>query len=210
MYYPLMKFNLKRIFNFISETGSLMFMKRTHYRSLINTFDTVSSHSHHVAIIAYCLTRMERLSHEDGLKAIAMGTFHDSAESRVGDLDFIAKHYDTRDEEKAFIDQFKGLPFEKDLDNLIKEYEERETLIAKCAKDADNLEQIYQEWVLTYTGNLMAKRWFEGSTKHRIPFLRTKSAKKIFKFFKTNQPHDWWFEDLIEKGVKQEFLTGKK
>lgn len=201
---------VERIFSFISEVGSLMFMKRTHYRSLINAFDTVSSHSHHVAIIAYCITRMEGLSHEDGLKALAMGVLHDNAESRVGDLDFIAKHYDTRNEEKAFNDQLSGLPFEKDLKSLITEYEERESIVSKCVKDADLIEQIYQEWVLTHTGNTMAKRWFDGSDKHRMPFLRTKSAKKLFKYFKTHHPHQWWFEDLVEGDIQQEYLTGKK
>lgn len=209
-YYAPMKSNLKRIFNFISETGSLMFMKRTHYRSLINTFDTVSSHCHHVAIIAYCLSRMEGFSHEEGIKAMAIGILHDSAESRVGDLDFIAKHYDTRDETKAFADQFKDLPFQKDLEDLIKEYEDRKTYISKIAKDADLLEQTYQEWVLMHTGNTMAKRWFEGTAKYRMPFLKTKSAKKLFKYFKTHHPHQWWFEDLVEKNLKQEFLTGKE
>ncbi len=200
----------KRIFSFISEIGSLMFMRRTHQRSLINTFDTVASHCHHVGVIAYCLSRMEGLSHEDGIKALAMGVLHDSAESRVGDLDFIAKHYDTRDESKAFSDQFKDLPFRDDLAGLVDEYETRKTSVSKITKDADSLEQLYEEWVLAHLGNKMAERWYLRDYKLRVPHLFTKSAKKIAEEMKTSQPHDWWFEELIEKGFKQEYLTGKK
>lgn len=201
---------VKRIFSFIAEIGSLMFMRRTHQRSLINTFDTVASHCHHVAVIAYCLARMEGLSHEDGLKALAMGTLHDSAESRVGDLDFIAKHYDTRDETKAFADQFKDLPFKDELTELVDEYEDRKTPVSKVTKDADSLEQLYEEWVLANLGNKMAERWFLRDYKLRVPHLFTRSAKKIAEEMKISQPHDWWFEDLIEKGLIQEYLTGKK
>ena len=110
-------------------------MPRSHNKQLGTTFDTVASHSHHVAIIAYCISRMERLSHESAMKALTMATFHDLAEARTGDLDFVAKHYSTADEAKAVKDQFNGFEFGKDLKKLVEEYEERKSLESKCAKE---------------------------------------------------------------------------
>lgn len=205
------KLNINQeIFDYISEVGNLMFMPRSHNRSLLNTFDTVASHAFHVGIIAYCLTRMEKLTHEDGIKALSMGVFHDNAEMRTGDLDFIAKNYATTDETKAIKDQLKNLPFGADLIKIFEEYEERKTLISKCAKDADSLEQMYQEWVLMHTGNTMAKRWFEGSTINRIPYLRTKSAKLIAKIMLKRHPHQWWWKDFVEKNLNLTHLNSKK
>lgn len=83
-----------------------MQMPRSHNKHLGTTFDTVASHSHHVAVIAYCLCRMEGLSEQIAQKAATMAIFHDLAEARTGDLDFVAKHYANTNEEHAIKDQF--------------------------------------------------------------------------------------------------------
>ncbi len=74
---------------------------RSHVKSLGTSFDMVASHSHHVSIIAYCLCRMEGLSHTEGLEAMGMGVLHDLAEARTGDMDFVSKNYCSVDEEQA-------------------------------------------------------------------------------------------------------------
>lgn len=199
----------KRIFAFLSETGSLMYMPRTHLRQLINSFDSVASHSHHTALIAYCLARMEGLSHPEGLVALTMGVLHDTAEVRTGDLDFVAKHYAKTDDEKATEDQLKGLPFAKDLERIFVEYDDRQTPVAQCAKDADVLDQLYQQWVLMHTGNKLAQAWFEGDFEHRVPFLYTNSAKKLANIMKTTSPHDWWRDEMVKKNLNHEYLNGK-
>jgi len=91
---------------------------------------------------------MEGLSNDRATKTLSMGLFHDLAEARTGDLDFVAKHYTQSNEEAAVKDQFNFEPFGGDLVSLVSEYEERMSPEAKCAKDADSLEQMYQEWVL--------------------------------------------------------------
>ena len=184
--------NIKKILYLIEQSGTTMQMPLSHNRHLGNTFDTVASHSHHVAVIAYCICRMEGLNHEDSLKAIAMGVFHDIAEARTGDFDFVAKHYGSTDEEKAVTDQFSGIEFGADLQNMLDEYEVRETHVAKCAKDADTLEQMYQEWVLSWQGNKLAEKWFSSDFKDRVPYLRTESAKKLALAMKDSTPQEWW------------------
>lgn len=201
----------KRILHLIVQAGSLLDMRRTHVRSLgNNTPDTIASHCYHVAVIAYCIARMEGLGHEAGLKAMSMGVLHDLPEARTGDPDFVAKNYITIDEEKAMRDQFAGLPFGKDLLGMMEEYEERETLEAKCAKDADSIAQMYIEWLLTWRGNKLAEKWFEGGFEHRVPHLRTKSAKQLALAMKDSNPHEWWWSEFVEKGINYKHLNGKK
>jgi putative hydrolase of HD superfamily len=202
----------KRILFLIEQAGTLMHFPRSHIKHLGNSFDTIASHSHHVSIIAYCIARMEKLSHEEALKSMAMATFHDLPEARTGDQDFVAKHYGEPNEKKAVVDQFKDLPFTKDLMNLINEYEDRETLIAKCAKDADSLEQMYQEWFLMWQGNDMAKVWFESDYNDRLPYFRTESAKILARQMKDSHPQEWWWNEFTENGSAKDLskLNGKK
>lgn len=201
---------IQAIFHYIAETGSLMQMKRSHDRILINTFDTVASHAYHVAVIAYCLTRLEGLSHSDGLKALAMGVVHDNPEVRTGDLNFLEKHYANTDEQKAFADQIKNLPFAGELSQLNEEYQARETLVAKCAKDADTIEQMYQQWVLASIGNQEAAKWLAGNKQNRIPKLRTESAKQIALLFYQHTPSDWWTKDVAGEKLDLAMLNGKR
>lgn len=202
----------KKILFLIEQAGTLMHFPRSHQKHLGNTFDTVASHSHHVSIIAYCIARMEKLSHKEAMKSLAMATFHDLPEARTGDQDFVAKHYGEPDEGKAISDQFCNLPFTDDLMNLIKEYEDRDTLVAKCAKDADSLEQMYQEWFLMWQGNQMAKTWFESDFKDRVPSFRTESAKILANQMKDSNPQEWWWSEFTENGSAKDLakLVGKK
>lgn len=202
----------KRILYLIQQAGSLLRMPRSHNRSLGTSSDTIASHSHHVSVIAYCLCRMEKLSHEKAMEAVSMAVFHDLAEARTGDLDFIAKNYNREDEEKAIGDQFKNIEFGQDLEKLIKEYNEKETLVSKCVKDADSLAQIYQEWVLSWQGNKLAEQWFKGDFVERVPNLYTKSAKKLAYSFKESNPNEWWWIEFVTKDGKaktKEHLLGK-
>ena len=69
----------------------LLQMPRSHKRSLITSFDNIASHSYHVCVLSYCLSRTEGLSVRDSENAVVMALFHDLEEARTGDLDFISK-----------------------------------------------------------------------------------------------------------------------
>jgi 5'-deoxynucleotidase YfbR-like HD superfamily hydrolase len=132
-------------------------------------------------------------------------------EVRTGDTDFIAKNYVTIDEPKAIKDQFADLPFSKDLLKMMNEYEERESLEAKCTKDADIIAQMYIQWVLTWRGNKLAEVWFEGDYVNRVPHLRTESAKQLALSMKGSNPHEWWWSEFVDKGrLDHTHLNGKK
>lgn len=173
-----------------------MLMPRSHNRLLGNTFDTVASHSFHTAIMAYVLARMEKHSHNQALKALAMGLLHDLAEARTGDKDWITRQYQEVNGEKAIKDQFANLTFGKDLEQLVNEYEARETSLAKVVKDADLVQQMYQEWVLMWQGNKLAEAWWTGKQKFIVPYLRTKSAKQLIESMKDSNPNEWWIKEF--------------
>jgi len=200
-----------RILYLIQQAGMLLEMPRTHIRNLgNNASDTVASHSFQVAIIAYCIARMEKLSHEQGLEAMAMGVLHDLAEARTGDMDFVAKNYTEVNEERAIKDQFADIEFGGDLLKLVEDYEERTSLVAKCAKDADSVGQMYLEWVLAWRGNKLAERWFEGDYVSRVPHFRTESAKKLALAMKDSNPQQWWWSEFVDKGINLDHLNSKK
>jgi 5'-deoxynucleotidase YfbR-like HD superfamily hydrolase len=202
----------KKILFLIEQAGTLLQMPRSHVRTLGNAFDTIASHSHHVSIMAYCIARMEGLSHEDGMKALAMGSFHDLAEGRMADLDFISKNYTKDKEEEAIKDQFNGLEFGEDLEKLLGEYHKRKSPIAKCAKDADQLAQMYHEWVLMWRGNKLAQQWFEGDFSARLPYFHTESGKQLALELKESNPNEWWWDEFVTKAGQpknRKHLVGK-
>lgn len=195
----------------LQQAGSLITMPRSHVRSLgKGTPDSIASHSHHVSIIAYSIARLEGLGHSEGLRALAMGVFHDLAEARTGDTDFIAKNYVTIDEQRAVADQFKNTSFGADLYDLVVDYEARESTAAKCAKDADVLAQIYVEWLLAWQGNKLAGQWFDGDFSHRVPFLFTESAKRLAEAMKNSDPHEWWQAEFVAGGINYDHLNGSE
>lgn len=200
----------KKILHLIQQAGTLMMTNRNHIRNLGNiTFDTLASHSFHVGIIAYCICRMEKLPHEEAMRALTMGIFHDLAEARTGDNDFVTKNYAQMDDERAIKDQFSGFKFGKDLEKEVLEYEERKTMLSKLVKDADCVAQMFMEWSLAWQGNKLAEKWFKGDLKHRLPYLKTKSAKKLVRMLKTSDPQDWWWSELVEKhGPNLKHLNG--
>ncbi|OGD65252.1 hypothetical protein A2215_01010 [Candidatus Berkelbacteria bacterium RIFOXYA2_FULL_43_10] len=199
-----------RIMYLIQQAGTLMMTNRSHVRNLGNvTFDTLASHSFHVAVIAYCITRMEKCSHQEGMKALTMGIFHDLAEARTGDNDFVTKNYTTANEEQAVADQFAGFSFGEDLKEEIEEYEKRSSKVSKCVKDADCIAQMFMEWSLSWQGNKLADKWFKADLKNRVPYLKTKSAKKLINLIKTSDPQDWWWQEFVTKsGPNLKHLNG--
>ena len=115
--------SMNSILSFLQQSLVLTKMQRTHKRHLGNSEDSIAEHTYHASIIAYCLCRMEGLSHEQGLKSMGMVLIHDIAEVRTADHGFIEKHYVEVNEDKANKDTFLKLDFGKDLYDLNAEFE---------------------------------------------------------------------------------------
>jgi len=199
----------RKSFFLIQQAGALLQMPRAHRRNLWTAFDTIASHSYHVATIAYIITKMEGHSDEEAMQACTMGVFHDLAEARTGDHDFVAKKYNDCNETQAVKDQFSDVDWGIWLQDLINTYEHRQDPISKCVKDADQLAQMYHERVLMRQGNKLAAQRFEGDLEKRVPYFFTESAKNIAQQMLESNPNERRRDEFVTKNYNHKDLVGE-
>ncbi len=185
------KQNYKKLAGFFYEIGTLRKVARAHRQTLLTNdlSDNISSHSYRVTIIAWHLALLENA---DPYKTVLMALFHDAAEARSNDHNWVHKKYVKIFEEEILKDQFQDLTSEKILLPIMKEYSKRESKEAKIAKDADLLDQtlLLKEYVRQ--GNQEANSWLESKLNSSYERYFTKSAQEIFKEIKKQTPGDWW------------------
>lgn len=183
----------KILANFFFEVGTLRKLARSHRQTLLtdDLSDNISSHSYRVTVIGYFLAK---LSNADVVKVVLMCLFHDVSESRSGDQNWINKRYVKVYEDEITKDQLSPLPFSDELMELNHEYQERKTLEAKLAKDADLIDQILLLKEYEHVGNQEAATWLKHNNHLKI--LLTPVAKKIAKEIIKQNPSDWWYKDL--------------
>lgn len=186
----------RSIVNFLFEMGTMRHLPRMHRQVLLNEdmTDNIASHSYRVAIIAFFLAKIEGL---DPFKVLAMGLFHDIAEARTGDHNWIHKKYIKIYEDEVLSDQLDNLPF-PDLKELMEEYEKRESKEAIVAKQADILDQIFLLREYEWQGNREAMIWLYGndmeSAKGHVQLnkLTLPSAIELGKMIYEVSPSEWW------------------
>lgn len=153
--------------------------------------ENVAEHTTHVGQIGIILAKMEGA---DVGKVAIMSLLHDLAEVRVGDKDRVKLKYVDYDmleesESKAFQDQMGLLDATGDyFVELMKEFDARETLEAKCAKDADYLSQAVLARIYITRGYPGCQNWIDNIKKT----LHTDSAKEIIKVIDKADPNEWW------------------
>lgn len=179
----------KLITHFFYEMGTLRKVARAHRQTLLedDMSDNISSHSFRVTMIGWFLAMLENA---DPYKTVMMCLFHDSAEVRSNDHNWQHKKYVKVYDDEIINDQIKPLPFGDILFKIISEYNERNSLEAKLAKDADLLDQVLLLKEYSRKGNKEADRWLVGKTEDKRFF--SKSAKRLVKEICEQNPSDWW------------------
>ena len=183
------KTKISNLASFLYEVGSLRKMPRAHMQTLLTSdlSDNIASHSYRVTMIGMQLAELEKA---DVNKVVKMCLLHDIAESRSGDQNWIHKKYVKVFEDEIAKDQMQSLPDEKGLLRIISEYNKRESLEAKIAKDADLIDQVLLLKEHEWGGNKEASSWlFDKKTGKK---LFTKSARKLVKEIIKQDPSDWW------------------
>lgn len=184
--------NIKRLAAFFFETGTLRKVPRAHQQLLLSQdlSDNIASHSFRATIIGYFLAK-ELKANAD--KVVKMCLFHDMEEARSGDQNWLNKRYLKGFEEEIRKEQLQKLADAKELLELSKEYQERKTLEAKIAKDADLLDQIFILKEYYWQGNKEAGDWLKFKGKgQQEKLMFTNLAKKIAVEAKKQNPSDWW------------------
>lgn len=180
---------MKRIANFLFEAGMLKRTPRTGFQFLGSGAESVAEHIFRTVYIGYTLGHLTKKADTD--KIIKMCLFHDLPEARTGDLNYVNKKYVEADETKAVNDLAETLPFGAEIKKLILEYSDGESLEAKLAHDADQLEMILALKEYKDLGNKYADEWLEFAAKR----LKTTIAKKLFKTILKTDSSLWWFQD---------------
>lgn len=166
---------LKPIVNFLYEVGTLSKTPRSFYSLLGHGQQSVADHTNRVMFIAYTLGKLEKDINVSSL--LGMCLFHDLAEARTSDLNYVHQKYVIADEEKAVKELTETLFFGDDIIKLLVEHKEKKTRESLLAKDADTIEFILSLKEQIDIGNLRAETWLPSAVKR----LKTDSAKELVK-----------------------------
>ena len=180
---------MKRTVEFLFEAGMLKKTPRTGYQFLGSGAESVADHSFRTTILGYVLATMEKGADID--KTVRMCLFHDLAEARTGDHNYVNKKYVAVNEEKAIQDQTRDLPFGDDIVSLTQEFNGANTLEARIAKDADQLDLILELKGQQDSGNPNAKEWLAFALKR----LCTVSGKALGREIMVSKSNAWWFDN---------------
>lgn len=177
---------LKKQVDLLFEVGMLRHTPRTGYQFLGSGSENVAEHSHRSAVIAYLLAR---LAGADSGKAVLMALFHDLPEARTGDFNYVNKIYNKCAPARALSDALSGTGLEDELIALWDELEAGQTLEARLAGDADQLDLILNLKREQDLGNPYAAKWAEAAQAR----LKTAPALDLAAMISKTDHTDWWF-----------------
>ncbi|GID31940.1 HD domain-containing protein [Paractinoplanes brasiliensis] len=149
--------------------------------------ESVAEHTMRAAQLAALIAAEEGA---DPTRAAFLALWHDSQETRTGDLPHTAAVYLAKpDPRQITADQTALLPERSRavVRTAVDEYEARETLEARCAKDADKLEMLLQAVEYRETGVQRTEGWIDSATKD----LHTETARRIAEAAATLSPLSW-------------------
>lgn len=179
--------DLNSIANFLFEVGMLAKTPRSGFFFLGSGEQSVAEHLNRASYIGFTLAQMNGTV--DTGKVVQMCLFHDIAEARVSDLNYVHQKYTERKEDEAVADLVKTLPFGNTIKEIIHEYEERKTLESKMAKDSDNLELILSLKEQLDIGNERAQSWIARALERLV----TDEAKQLASVIVKTESDSWWF-----------------
>ena len=182
--------------DFFAEAGMLKRVQRSGWWVLgIKDSESVADHSFRCAIIGYVIAKLEKAN---PYQVLVMTLFNDLHEARINDLHKMAQPY-FKDfeaaENKAFHEQIKSLPkiINHELASLRKDYGRQKSKESIISRDADILECLIQAKEYEEHGFSEAKKFM----KKAPTFLKTKTAKKLWRLAKISKLNQWW-EKLSE------------
>lgn len=181
---------MKEMVNFIMEAGMLKRSPRSGWAVVgVKDAESVAEHSFRCAVIGYLLARREKA---DAYRVLLMTLFGDIHEARMTDLHKMAHTYiDVQGaEDRAFADQIRSLKGELkgEMADMRTEYRAQETRESIIARDADILECLIQAREYAQQGFVQAAKF----TVRAPGFLKTKSARSLWRQAKTADLNEWW------------------
>ncbi|MFH1791715.1 MAG: HD domain-containing protein [Candidatus Omnitrophota bacterium] len=179
-----------KLMDFIAEAGMLKRTARSGWAVLgVPDIESVADHSFRCAVLGYVIARMEGA---DPYRVLLMALFNDIHEARIGDLHKMASTYVDLEaaEDRAFSGQISSLPkrIKNEMSRIRGEYRKQASPESLVARDADILECLIQAKEYHSQGFKEAAKFMLKAPR----FLRTKTAKALWKTAKTMNPGAWW------------------
>lgn len=181
--------NLGSLANFLFEVGMLQETPRSFTGFLGSGRQSVAEHINRATYVGFSLAMMNGQANVG--KVILMCLFHDLAEARTSDLNYVHQKYVESDEEKVIQELAASIPLGERIMDVLKEYKERKTLESQLAKDADQIEFILTLKEQIDIGNTRAKTWLPSALKR----LKTPEAQRLAEKIVTTDSDEWWFSD---------------
>ncbi|MDP2854134.1 MAG: HD domain-containing protein [Smithellaceae bacterium] len=180
---------MESIADFLFEVGMLCKTPRSGYQFLGSGRESVAEHVLRTVFIGYALCKLN--SSLDELRVLKMCILHDLPEARTGDMNYVNKKYVEVDEAKAVRELTEGLFFGGDIRQAIEEFNAKETMESRIARDADQIALILQLKEYGDLGNKYSDEWI----KYALQRLSTEEGEKLAaRIIQTDSSH-WWFKD---------------
>lgn len=180
--------DLSAVARFLYEAGTLKQTKRTGWwMAGVRDPESVAEHSWRTALLASIIAKLEGA---DPAQAAFLAVWHDSQETRTGDVNHLGKKYAaSADPEAVTADQVSGMPerLAAAVRDLVAEYEAKQSPEAICARDADKLECMIQGIEYKAQGYENAQRWIDNSRRR----VTTKSANELADAVLNTGSLDW-------------------
>jgi putative hydrolases of HD superfamily len=183
--------------SWLHEAGHLKNTPRTGWQLAgVRGPESVAEHSFRVGVLAYVIAVMEGA---DADRAAALALFHDLPEARTTDLHSMAKPWiETKPDARVIEAQTAALPEQlaEPIRALIAEFADKQTLEAKCAKDADKLECLLQAREYQAQGNPLVEPWIDSM----LSAVNTSSGKRLAEAAMRVAPDAWWHDIVASYG----------
>jgi putative hydrolase of HD superfamily len=193
--------DLSEVARFLYEAGTLKQARRTGWwMAGVRDPESVAEHAWRTSLIASIIAKLEGA---DPARAAFLAVWHDSQESRTGDVNHLGKKYaSSADPQAVTADQTAGMPevLAATVRDLVAEYEAKESPEAICARDADKLECMLQGIEYKAQGYANAQRWIDNSRGR----LTTETANRLADELLGMGSLDWLRAALREKSEKSE------
>jgi putative hydrolases of HD superfamily len=189
--------DLEGMIDYLYEMGLLKRLPRAGWLVAgIDHPESIAEHSFRAAIIGYLLASVEGA---DPARTALLCLFHDTQESRIGDVPRVGKSYVvTSPNPQVTADQVAGFPGEigQAVRALVDDYEGQESVEARLARDADKLECLIQAREYQANGHDV-QPWVETAAAA----LRSEAARRFADAFRRARPDQWWksFADAADR-----------
>jgi putative hydrolases of HD superfamily len=173
---------------YIFELGHLKATPRTGWTLAgISNPESVADHSFRTALIGVLL------AHEEGAdpaRTALICLFHDTTETRLGDIPSVGKKYLRESPEEVVADQTRELPIglAEMISRLVSDYSSVSGFEAQLAKDADKLECLAQAVEYVESGSVQANAWIGALEKE----ICSESGLRLATAIQETPPSQWW------------------